>query len=461
MNLLNLFKKSDWTKLKSHSVGVQEDISCLIAFDFLIKSSLSNNTRRFLDSFTRHDEDEFRLLHESLAKKELIAELLLAVLSTGVGKVFNEIKWNKVVPDTTVKLLGILSMCEFRNNEQLTTDNDIKKSGYSFVSNEARSQFLVLLANDAGIKNLESLKQFDSKFFSSYWLETRNFIFNQLQHNICAETKGFTSVVRERFDKLSKARKETLLILADSLERNKSVSEQKVEAANINVEPQKPSAPFNAELHKLEHPYLYVPHTKISKLMNDCTLEILDEFNEMTVNTYEFRRLSGLKDDVPDLMLNMILMFDATVLSYCTLVSVIQSQEPQFVGSGVWKVLTEKFKLINITQFAFMAGFKKNGMVSPEALNPTLPKDGVSSGLDLFILIRKSPNNFLKNSGEDSEKLRVLLQGTIAFGNMLNHPTYSKTLTALIESKFKKIKNVTEQFSKEELLSWDQQKDLK
>lgn len=454
VNLLNLFKKSDWTKLRSHSDGVQEDISYLIAFDFLIKSSLSNNTLRFLDDFAHHDAEEFKLLRQSLAKKELLAELLLAVLSTGVGKVFNEIKWNKVVPDTTVKLLGILSMCEFRNNEQLTTDSDIKKSGYSFVSNEARSQFLVLLANDAGVKNLDVLKQFDCKFFSNYWLETRNFIFNQLQHNVCAETKGITSVVRERFDKLSKARKETLLILADNLERNKSVGEHKVES-------QKPSAPFNAELHKLEHPYLYVPHTKISKLMVDCTLEVMEDFKAMTVNTYELRRLSGLKDDVPDLMLNMIVMFDASVLSYCTLVSVIQSQEPKFVGCGVYKALTEKFQSLNITQFAFMAGFKKNGMVSPEALNPALPKDAATSGLDLLSLIRKSPNDFLKNNGEVFEKLRVLTQGTVAFGNMLNHPTYSKTLAALIDSKFKKIKNTMEQLSKEELLSWDQQIDLK
>ena len=48
--------------------------------------------------------------------------------------------------------------------------------------------------------------------------------------------------------------------------------------------------------------------------------------------------------------------------------------------------------------------------------------------------IHRSPSNYIESSGEEPERLRVLLAGTTIFRHVLNHPQYSKPFVAnLIE----------------------------
>ena len=56
---------------------------------------------------------------------------------------------------------------------------------------------------------------------------------------------------------------------------------------------------------------------------------------------------------------------------------------------------------------------------------------------------------------------KLLLQGTVVFGNMLSHPVYGKAMSIIIESAVKKVTETLEELSKGELLNWDQQKELK
>ena len=147
MNLLNLFKKSEWSKLSKFDSGVQQDIAYLIACDSLIAAAIRDSLHKFVDFVATSGNINFKNFANTLNQKECVQELEIALLSTGVGKRFDGIRWSKVSPETVVSLVGILVMGSFRNSDQLSTENDIQKSGYYYASNEARAQFLIFLAN--------------------------------------------------------------------------------------------------------------------------------------------------------------------------------------------------------------------------------------------------------------------------------------------------------------------------
>ncbi|MBA0015488.1 MAG: hypothetical protein H0Z53_07770 [Nitrosospira sp.] len=160
-------------------------------------------------------------------------------------------------------------------------------------------------------------------------------------------------------------------------------------------------------------------------------------------------------------MLNMVPLFDASVLAYCVLVAVAQNKDSKFVGCGVWKEVTKKFEKDNMLQFGLMSGFKRNGSVNLAAIDPTVARNSENTGLDLLSLIRKSPNEFLKSNEDVVIRIKLLLQGTVVFRNMLSHPIYSQSLSLIIDSVFIKVTKNLDELSKGELLSWDKQKDLK
>ena len=460
MILFNLFKKSEWAKLKKFDAGVQQDIAYLIALDSLIKSAIHNATEKFAATLKNSNDEAIKALCDQLVRQEFVNELELAVLSTGVGKTFPELSWSKVSPETAVKLIGILVMCQFRNREQLSVENDITKSGYSYVSNEARSQFLILLSQASGLKDPSAIKTFDIAYFKEFWLEIKKLVFVNLHKNVSAEARGLTSVVRERFDALSKPRQETLLMLAGSLSNKAGNATAARQESNASQAPPRTATPFDPAKHMQEHPCLYIPHTKISKLIAEVNKKALAFFKAIGIDEYELRRVAGLKDETPAPMLTMIVFFDIAVLSYCSTVAVIQSKEPNFVGSGVWKAITAKFQKDNIIQFSVMAGFKANGMLDIGAITPGGHAANPAAELDLVNLIRKSARDFLQSGGDSVSRLKVLTQGTVAFCNLLSHPKYSKSVAHFVDLLFREIEQATTEFSKGELLVWDKQNDL-
>lgn len=460
MSLFNLFKKSEWSKLKEFDPNVQQDIAYLIALDALVKYGVRNAVDKFVESINSTNDETKKALCSQLVKQDFVNELELALLSTGVGKVFPEIGWNKVGRETVVKLLGILVMCQFRNHEQLTVENDITKSGFSYISNEARAQFLILLSNAARVEDAGAIKLFDIEHFKEFWLELKKLVFVSLQKNVAAEARGLTSVVRERFETLSKPRQETLLLLAGSLTKKSNNSATARPQNNTPSATPSPAAPFDAEKHKLEHPYLYIPHPKVSRLIADLNKKALNDFKSLGVDEYELRRVADLKNEIPSAMLGMIIFFDLAVLSYCATVAVIQSKEPKFVGCGVWKAVTEKFQKENILQFSLMAGFKSNGMLDVGAITPGGHAANPAAGLDLVNLIRGSAREFLQSGADSVSRLKVLTKGTVAICGLLSHPKYSASVVKFVDLLFIEIEQVTTELSKGELLAWDKQKEL-
>ena len=449
MSLFNLFKKSEWSKLKKFDRSVQQDIAFLIALDSLIKYGIRNAVDKFTESFNTTSDKTNKALCSQLVKQEFVNELELALLSTGVGKVFPEISWNKVQPENVVYYLGSLAMNEFRGDEDgagVVDDIDITKSGFSYSSNEARAQFLILLSNAAGVKDTGAIKLFDIEHFNEFWFELKNLVFVSLQKNVAAEARGLTSVVRERFDMLPKSCQEGLLIIAAALDS----SQDKKTKNSVNKITE---APFDAEKYKLEHPYLVIPYPKIINMSKEIFKKALDDFIDLGFDEYEHRRVAGLKDEVPREFFFMAHCFDLQVLIYCAIVAVILNKEPKFIGGSiVWKATTEEFEKTNSMLFGLMAGFKLNGMINTSAISPDDKNFDSGPTFDLMTLIRGSAKEFLKSRGDSISRLKVLTRGTVAFSGLLSHPKYSTSLLEFTNLILEKIDQETTELTKGELI---------
>lgn len=448
------FRKSEWAKLSEFSADVQEDIAHLLALDSVSRSSIQNNLVRFRNLLENSAEPGLKLFADKLGENSLIDELYLALLRTGVGRSYEKIKWNKVSQSTVVNLIGILVMCEYRNSDLQTLENDIAKSGYSFSSNESRAQFLVLLAKSANLADYSLLKEFDSRYFSDFWFDARKFLLDDVQSNVIAEPTGLTPLAMERFLLHSKSRQEIYLLIADSLSK-KSAATKSSNSPQASIVS---SNPFDPEQHKKDHPLLYIPHPKVKDLIIQVQKDTLAFNKNLEISEYEARRIAGIRDDVPSVMLNMIFLYDSSVLAFCSTVAVMQRQESKFVGCGVWKAVTEDFQKSNISAFALMAGFRRNGSLS---INGISPQGDAGASLDLISVVRKSANEFLKSNADIELKLKSLLQGTVIYRNLVSHPVYGKLLISHIESMFGRVADQIGMLSRGELLSWDQQKNLK
>ncbi len=449
MSLFNLFKKSEWSKLKKSDPRVQQDIAYLIALDALVKSGIRNAVDKFTKSFNTTSDQTNKALCSQLVKQEFVNELELAFLSTGVGKVFPEISWNKVQPETVIERVGCLVMNEFRCGEEgagVVDDIDITKSGFSYSSNEARAQFLILLSNAAGVKDIGAIKLFDIEHFNEFWFELKNLVFVSLQKNVAAEARGLTSVVRERFEMLPESCQEGLLVIAAALDS----SQDKKTNNSVNKSTE---APFDAEKYKLEHPYLLIPYPKINKLSTDIFKKALDDFIALGFDEYEHRRVAGLKDEVPREFFFMAHCFDLDVFIYCAIVAVILNKEPKFIGgSGVWKAITKEFEKRNTLFLGLMAGFKLNGMIDPRSIDPEDKNYDLGPAIDLMTLIRGSAREFLKSRGDSISRLKVLTRGTVAFSGLLSHPKYSASLLEFANLILEKIDKETTELTKGELI---------
>lgn len=455
MDLFDLFQKSEWRKLQAYPRGVQQDIAYLVSLDSLIKTAVASAISQTCTTEKAGLSSAAEAFCTALAGKSLASELHLGVLATGVGKEFAKLKWAYLPPARAVSVLGILAMCEFRNSEQLIVQNDLKYSGYSNDPDEARAQYLVLVAQTADVGDLDEVKTFEDMVFLDSWSNLRKTVFQDIQLNVNSESPGLSAAIKDRFERLSQPRQETLLLLADSLSKQKPNSETAPSA------PPKAAAPFNLEQSKKDHPFWYVPFPKLVTTMDKVSPHVLHFFKTLSIDDYELRRVAGAKDFVPSVVLHGLAVFDADILAYCIVVAAVMKAEPDFVRCGVWKKITQTFEKRNMAQFHLAAQAQVNGMLGDAKINLEIDDPKKSSlGLNLMQEIRKAPINYTKAPGDQQANLHLLLAGTLILRHVLNHPRYGSALSAFVIDRLASLEPVLEEFKNGELLAWDQQKEL-
>jgi hypothetical protein len=455
MGLSDLFRKSEWKELKAFPTAVQQEIAYLLAFDSLVKAVVANGVRRLRAQNPVGSSGIRARFCESLSEDNLIHEIQLAALSTGVGKELSAVHWSFLPPFRPVSILGILAMCEYRNAEQLSIENDLKHSGYSAYPDEARTQLLVLVANKEGIDDLDQVRAFDIEVFRDFWIDLRRTIFIDLQLNVASEPPGLSLTTKERFEKLSAPRKEILLLFAESLSKKKPNSEPK------QVQPKSAPAPFNLAHNQKEHPFKYVPYPKLIHVMRDLSPRIEQFFRQLSIDDYELRRLIGAKRDATNELLTELIRLDADTAGYCIVVAAVTTRERDFSGCGVWKKLTEAVESKNMVRFGVAAQAMATGIIG-DAQSDLDASDSKRTSLALNLVqeIRRSPQNYLKASGDDVSRLSSLLAGTMVLKHVLNHPRFGTTLSKYLIESINSLDPILEEIKSGELLTWDQQEKL-
>jgi len=459
MGLFDLFRKSEWRKLQSFPSGVQHDIAYLVALDSLVKAAVANAMQNL---FVRQGEsNHVSAVFERACREPLFArEVHLAVLSTGIGKEFSQIPWAFLPSFRAVGVLGIMAMCEFRNAEELTVQNDIKHSGYSADPDEARTQILVMQANEAGVDDFSEVRSFDQRVFRDFWVELRQVVFSDLQRNARSEPPGLSAVNKERFDKLSDTRKKFLLMLAESLANKKPQNTKAQDSPSVTPKPV--PAPFNLEQNQREHPFKYVPYTKLIKVMDSLSAGIARFYRQMRIDEYELRRLIGAKKGLSEPLLADIIALDADTTAYCIVVVSVLQREPDFTGCGVWKKLTETLEKRNMMRVSLAVAAMTSGMVGSGASGGDSDvKNNASLALNLINKIRGAARKYISSGGDELSRVGVLLGGTVIFKHVINHPRYGSDLGTFVSDSFASLDPILDGIKGGELLTWKEQEQLK
>jgi hypothetical protein len=450
MGLFDLFRNSKWEKLKAFPPGVQQDIACLVALDSLIKAAVADAIQRLQIEGKADTSSVASRLRKALTQQPIACELHLAILATGDGKEFPA-PMGYLPPYRAVSCLGIVAMCGFRNDEQLRAEDALKLSGYSADPDVARTQLLVLMANHIDVEELDQVRVFDSEVFRDFWVKLRKTIFADIQLNVVSEQPGLSLAIKERFEKLSDSRKEIFLLLAESLSKKKSNEE----AAKVTPKP------FNLAQSQKEHPFKYVPYPKLINVMRGVTPRVLNFFKQLSIDEYELRRIIGAESGVSEILLTELLGLDANTAAYCIVVAAVMRREPDFVGCGVWKKLTEAYQSKNMRQLALVSQAIASGKIGDARvkLESNDPRRA-SLLVNLITKIRGCPGEYIKGEGNALSRLKALLAGTTVLRHVLNHPRYGKSLGKFVIDTFISIDPLLDDIKGGELLTWDQQKNL-
>lgn len=458
MNIFGLFQNKEWNSFKAFPPAVQQDLASLLGLDSLAKTSISgclSRAGRDNAPDSSHGDAVRRAagaLSNALRQGGALAgELQVCLLSTGVGKVFDAIKWNLIPPERVIECLGFLAMCQFRRNDGLEGDIDLKQSGYSSDPDEAKTQFLVMAAGIAGVGDFRGVNRYSDEEFDAIWGRLRQELFEANPARVGREV-SLPKDLKDLFLGLSAARQQLLLGLGESLANKKIEKTQEQQAAK---------EPFDPVKHKEQHSLLYVPFPKIISIMRRAESDVVATFRGLKVQEYELRRLVSAKIGLPPAMVERFIAADARVVAYAITVAAAGTKDEKFIGCGVWKKVTESMEKKSLLDFQFMGEVQTYGMFGDVKKMP--PKEGhdFSLGLEQSTLARKAPGNFLRASrAHRAENIHLLFGGTVILRHVLNHPEFGQKLAAMTLGLLDAIDLILEELKKGELLDWDQQKDL-
>lgn len=462
MSIFGLFQPPEWTDFKKFPTTVQQDIASLLILNSLAKTSISRELEKAsnFDIPSPGHSNSLSLASNALAEglrnnKSLAGELQICLLATGVGKVFSAISWLSLPPERVIESLGLLAMVEHRNHDRLEGDGELNQSGYSADPDEARTQYLVLAANTVGGIDMRGIGKYTEERFYNIWCQLRSDLFDINPRRIDSSPAEFSEKIKSLFHSLSPARRQLVLGLGEALAKKKMEKTKKRETINE-------SAQFDAVKFKQERPLLYVPFPKLVSLMERVATDIKTTFVNLQINEYELRRLISAKDYFPSFMLEEILDADAKVLSYAITVASVGSKEEKYVGSGVWKKLTEFFQKKILSDLQRMGEVQTNGMLGDAKLDlKNADTADYSLGLNQLSICRSAPGNYLRIAPQlRHEHLHLLFAGTLILRHVLNHPQFGQILASMTIKLIVALDSMIVDLTKGELMNWEQQKDL-
>lgn len=452
MGIFDRFRKSDWRKIESFPEGVRRDIACLILMDQNIAATTFDEVRSIRMRGAASSSPAYELLINALSEEALISEIQIAILSTGVGKELDAIQWGYLKPVRAVGILGVIAMTKYRGLGPGPGRANLEPSGYSAHPDEARTQLLVLLAQTAGIKDFEEVRDFDFEVFRPFWLSIRRAVFSSIPTATASGSLSLSRPIQQKFDQYQASVKDMFLQLASTLASGtpnvtSDASVKKVAQSN-----------FNLIEHQKLHPFRYVPYTAVLKTIDIVASNLARNFISLRINESEVRRISSARVDLSNSQLSKILQLDFNIAAYSITVAAVLKHDPDFSMSGVWKKITELFQNRNKATIYAAANIRLSGLLgSGSDVGEDKYKDIASMSLNFVQRIRSSPSNFRSATGSDAQRIAVLLAGTLVLRHVISHPAYGKDVTALVAQAFEDLGPLLDEMKRLDPLTWDQQ----
>lgn len=447
-SIFGLFESPDWRRFKSLPEPVQHDIRSLLLLNLFAKSSISEEIQKLCagEAMAGHTE---RMRNPSTACALLTGELYICLLSTAVGKELKTVPWNSLAAERAIECLGLLAMCEFRNEERIDGDLDLQSSGYSADPGEARTQFLVVSANTLGSTSVDRMIRALDGPFLECWLKLRNDILDANPRRVAESPSIGVKEIKALFEDVSTARRQLLLTLGEALAKKRESKDKAAEAVQDN-------RPFDSETFKREHPLLFVPFKSLVEMMDQVAGVIGDGTRTLAITEYEVRRLAAIKETLPTSAIRRVLDADSRALAYALVVAAVGAKEERFAGSGVWKKLTESFEKQGRGDFQAMAEIRAGGTV----LEAGMSRD-FTLAVNQMQLCRRAGGEFLKAARSQRQAhVDRLFVGTTILRHVLNHPKYGPPLASMTFRLFQSLDRPVDALTRAELLEWDQQKDI-
>ena len=452
MRLLNLFRKSDWRKLEAFPAEVRRDIACLIVLDQAIAATALHEVQSVRERGSASSIPASARLLNALSEDRLISELQIAVLSTGTGKELEAVQWEYLPPVRAVGILGILAMTKYRGVGRGPDQANLEPSGYSAHPDEARTQLLVLVAQAAGVKEFEQVRDFDLEFFRPFWLSMRRAVFLDIPTTTASGSQTLSRPLQQKFEQYPPSVKDTFLQLANML-----ASGPPNATAEVSI-PKVARPKFDLKESQALHPFGYVPYTAVVRAMGHLATKLSDEFLSIAIDDSEIRRVAAARVDLRANSLTTLLQLDFEIAAYCITVAGILATDPEFPRWGVWKKLTEAFENKNKPTIKYAAQLRLSGLLGNGSdLIESKEHDTSSLSLNFVQNIRSSPKAFRDAKGSDLQRISVLLGGTLVLRHILSHPRYGKDVTILVTRAFDDLVPLLEEMKTLDPLTWDQQ----
>lgn len=347
--------------------------------------------------------------------------------------------------------LFALADCNHRLNRSLP--DTLEGSPYSEDPDEARTQVLVKWADILGITRSDFVMNANMGWFLEQWTSMTTSM-------IAGFLTGFGRVPVKTA--LKKARSEAVSLPAYQISKARYMIQTVAKASLPATLPKAPDLPgasqstkgteFDPVKSMSEHPFLYVPYSKVIALMQTLAPQVKELISTIVIDDFDLRRFMGVRESLSTAYLDGLRSVDSLTLAYCIVVVAIARKEPKFVHCGVWKKLSEAYRhdLIRIP------------LISIILIAPTLPgsEDGNSQILNVITQVQRAASIYFERSHTERAGFAPLVSGTFLLKHVMNHPTYSTILNRIISGVLEGMEPNLDEMAAGELIPWPEQQKM-
>ena len=439
MLLFDRWLNPDWFSFGRLPGRVQHDLLAVMQVYGALRQVVEND---LADLFATHIDGTGAPLAAARKREEVVRVLGVAFLSSSKGRIVKSIELDLLPPERLVEFVGFLWMNPSHSSKMQSLDN----SPYSFDDDEARTQALVEVSRLLDVGDASFATEVRTAM-EARWRRARTSIFSR-----SCEVEADDRRAREAFKALPAHLRRFVLMLGGEL------AKKATSGAATNRAPT--TAPFDIVEYQKSHPLLFVPFVALVELHRALAADTLAVVGGLDLSDYDFRRVSRARNDCDVRVLQRIVSIDAAIYSYVHIIAIAAGSDAKFIGSGVWKKVTEAFERRNGAGLQMNAEALRDGTLGDVSPNfvPGGKRD-FALAINLMSECRRAPSEFLRlTQAHRDVDVAGLFAPTAILKNIVSGPAWHSRLTAMVEQHGQLIQAELKKLAAGKLLTWDEQK---